>query len=360
MCCVLPSLEFPLTSACSPPGMCAPVLPPVVEAELPPLENYLHEDKLGLQDICVRCIATIKQLGAWLHWVDMTTQFNEARANSPCSHDHELGTLLDFLLMPENTGVGLRHIIDRVVAENVDALKVHLAKSRKLLKEASKTQARLLTHLTKQKITLEKTHISKKTRDETQEALSQTTEQLDRARTTVAQHTADIAHIKSKLEECESTDEESSYSEESGDPEPGTQDPPTANPQGHEEEEDPHDIEMEDVGYDPIPPPPSEQDDDPLPVPAQAVQSNPPHGGKEDREGVRDDRDVIVEDERIVVKAGGTTPITLAEDQLLDDQDGTGAETPSGAVTESLSRMNMDSPAASQVASDPPDEGQNA
>ena len=262
--------------------------------------------------------------------------------------------------MPENTGVALRHILDWVVAENMDALKVRLAKSRKLLKEASKTQARLLTRLTKQKITLEKAHISKKTRDETQKVLSQTTEQLDRVRTTVAQHTTDIAHIESKLEECESTDEESSYSEESGNPEPVAQDPPTATPQGHEEEKDPHDIKMEDVGNDPIPPPLSEQDDDPLPVPAQAVQSDPPHRGKEDREGVRDDRDVIVKDKRIVVKAGGTTPITLAEDQLLDDQGGTGAETPSGAVAKSLSRMNMDSPAASQVASDPPDEGQNA
>ena len=138
------------------------------------------------------------------------------------------------------------------------------------------------------------------------------------------------------------------------------QDPLTATPQGHEEEEDPHDIEMEDVGNDPIPPLPSEQDDDPLPVLAQAVQSHPPHGGKEDQEGVRDERNVIVEDERIVVEAGGTTPITLAEDQLLDDQGGTGAETPSGVVAESLSQINVDSPAASQVASDPADEGQNA
>ena len=116
---------------------------------------------------------------------------------------------------------------------------------------------------------------------------------------------------------------------------------------------------MEDVGDDPIPPPPSEPDDNPLRVPAQAAQSYPPHGGEEDREGARDDRDVIVEDERIVIEAGGTTPITLAEDQLLDGQVGTGAKTPSEAVTESFSLMNVDSPAASQVASDPPNEGQN-
>ena len=54
--------EFHLTSACSPPGMCVPVLPPVVEAELPPLENYLHEGELDAQDVRIRCIATIKQL----------------------------------------------------------------------------------------------------------------------------------------------------------------------------------------------------------------------------------------------------------------------------------------------------------
>ena len=98
-------------------------------------------------------------------------------------------------------------------------------------------------------------------------------------------------------------DEESSYSEENGDPEPGAQDPLTATLQGCEEEEDPHDIEMEDVGDDPIPPPPSEQDDNPPPVPAEAVQTDPPHGSEEDQEGMRDNRDVIVEDQRIVVKA---------------------------------------------------------
>ena len=117
---------------------------------------------------------------------------------------------------------------------------------------------------------------------------------------------------------------------------------------------------MKDVEDDPNPPPMSEQDDDPLPVPVQAAQSDPPYRGKEDWEGTRDNRDIIIEDERIIVEAGDTTPITLAEDQLLDDQVGTRAETPSRAVTESLSGMNGDSPTTLQVASDPPDEGQDA
>ena len=75
---------------------------------------------------------------------------------------------------------------------------------------------------------------------------------------------------------------------------------------------------------------------------------------------MKDNRDIIIEDERIVIETGGTTPITLAEDWLLDDQVGISAKTPSGAVAESLSRMNMGSPATSQEASDPPDEGQDA
>ena len=275
--------EFHLTSACSPPGMCTPVLLPVVEAELPPLENYLHEGELEAQDVRVRCVAAIKRLGVWLHWVDMTTRYNKARANSPCSDDHKLGTLLDFLLMPENTGVRLKHIFDWVVAENVDALEMRLVKSKKLLKEASKSQTKLLTRLTKQKMTLEKTRLSKKVRNETSKALSQTTAQLDQARTSVAKHTADIVHIEALLKDCESVDEESSSSRGSVNPEPGAEDPPAITPQD-QEEEDPHNIEMKDVEDDPNPPPPSEQDDDPLPVPVQAAQSDPPHRGEEDQE----------------------------------------------------------------------------
>ena len=210
----------------------------------------------------------------------MTTRYNEARANSPCSDDHRLGTLLDFLLIPENTGVGLKHIIDWAVAENVDVLEMRLLKSKKLLKEASKSQPKLLTWLTKQKMTLEKSHLSQKVCDETMKMLSQTTAQLDQARTTVTKDTADITHIEALLEDCESADEESSYSGGSADPEPGAKDPPAITPQGRE---DPHDIEMKDVEEDPNPPPLTEQDDDPLPAPVQVTQSGPPPGDEEDR-----------------------------------------------------------------------------
>ena len=137
--------------------------------------------------------------------------------------------------------------------------------------------------------------------------------------------------------------------------------PPTATPQDPEDEdphEDPHDIKMRDLGDDPNPFPPPEQGNDPLPVPV--AQSDPPPKDKEDNDDTKDNPDVIIEDEKIIIETGGATPITLAEDQLLDDQGGTGAETPSGAVTESLSQMNMDSPATPPEVSDPPVESQDA
>ena len=99
--------EFHLTSGCNPSGMCSLVLPPVVEAELPPLKMYLHDQEQGMQDVCILSEAAIKRLGAWLHRVDMTVQYNEAMANSPCDDDHKLGTLLDYFLMLENMGVSL-------------------------------------------------------------------------------------------------------------------------------------------------------------------------------------------------------------------------------------------------------------
>ena len=92
--------------------------------------------------------------------------------------------------------------------------------------------------------------------------LHQMTEQLDQATATIAKHTADIAHIKALLKDCESTDEESSSSGESSPLESGPGDPSAATPQGQEEE---HDIEMRDVGDDPNLPQVTATQTDPLP-----------------------------------------------------------------------------------------------
>ena len=76
------------------------------------------------------------------------------------------------------------------MAENVDTLEVHLVKSKKVLKEASKTQTKLLTHVVKQKLALENGHPTEVAHEEAPRVLHQTTEQLDRVRATIAKHTA--------------------------------------------------------------------------------------------------------------------------------------------------------------------------
>ena len=107
----------------------------------------------------------------------------------------------------------------------------------------------------------------------------------------------DIAHIEALLKDCESTDEESSSSGESSPLGSESRDPTTATPQGQEEE---HDIEMRDVG------------DVPNPPEGMATQTDPLPEATEDDS--KSKKDVIVEEERIITKGGGVTPITPADD----------------------------------------------
>ena len=92
-------------------------------------------------------------------------------------------------------------------------------------------------------------------------------------------------------------DEESSSSGESSPLESGSRDPSAATPQGQEEE---HDIEMRDVGEDPNPPKGTATQTDPL-----------PEATEDDSES---EKDVIIEEERIITEGGGITPITVADD----------------------------------------------
>ena len=290
--------EFHLTSGCTPTGMCSPVLPQVVEAELPPLETYLHGREIGTQDVHILSEAAIKRLRAWLHRIDMTVRYDEARANSPCDNDYKLGALLDYFLMPKNTGVSLEDIIGRVVAENVDALEVRLVKSKNVLKEATKTQSKLLTKVAKQKMAQEKSHPTEAAHQEAMRVLHQMTEQLDRVRGTIAHHTVDIACIEALLRDCESTEEESSSPEEGSPLRSGSRDPTTITPQGHNDE---HDIKMRDIGNASNPPPGTATQTDPSP---EATEDDP-----------ENKKDVIVEDEWIIIEGEVLLP---SHQQMID------------------------------------------
>ena len=250
--------------------------------------------------------------------------------------------------MLNNTGVTLEDIFCCVVGENVNALQVRFVKCKKVLKEATKTQGKLLTKIAKLKVAQEEGHPTEVTHEEATEALHQATEQLAWVRETITHHTAEIVHIKELLRERESTEEESSSLEDGLIPGLGSGDPPAPTPQKQD------DIEMEDV-----------ENTSNLPQ-RTATQTNPtPKESEYDSRAVRGADPIAPEDEWIVIEEGGTTPITLADDQLLgygEDEDPTGSQTPSGAVTESLSQMNMDSPASVPIppVNDPPGSNQEA
>ena len=215
---------------------------------MPPLDGYLHEHEVGTQDTRILSEANIKLLGVWLHRIDMTVRYDQARADSPHDEGHKLGALLDYFLMPNNTGVTLEDILCHAVAENVDALQVHLVKCKKVLKEATKTQGKLLTKMVKLKVAQEKSLPTKVAHEEATEALPKATEQLAWMRDTITHHTTEIVHIEDLLRGREFTEEESSSPEDGLIPGSGSGEPPTPTPQ----EQD--DIEMEDVGNTSNPP----------------------------------------------------------------------------------------------------------
>ena len=158
-------------------------------------------------------------------------------------------------------------------------------------------------------------------------------------RDTITHHTEEIAHIRKLLKERESSEEESSSPGD--DPTSGSG---SGNPTGATQQDD---VKMEDV-----------EDDSNLPQ-GTATQTNPTSEEAEEELGAVGGVDLMTPGEdQIIMEGGGTTPITLAGNQLLgyDDlvENPTRAVTPSGAVTESLSQMNMDSPTPTPQTNDPP------
>ena len=81
--------EFDLTCACNPMGMCSPVLPQIIEVELPPLDAYIHEYQIGTQDTHVLSPAAVNRLGVWLHRIDMTVSKKHGKATADSIHNED-------------------------------------------------------------------------------------------------------------------------------------------------------------------------------------------------------------------------------------------------------------------------------
>ena len=189
--------------------------------------------------------------------------------------------------------------------------------------------------MVKLKETQEKSLPTEAAHVEAMAALCQVADQLERMRETISSHTEEIAHIKKLLKERESSEDSSSQED---DPTPGSG---PGNPTQQE------DVKMED-----------DEGDSNLPQ-GMATQTDPPTVEAEENLGAVEGVDHMTPGEdQITMEGGGTTPITPADDKLLEEYDDlldnlTGAMTPSGIVTESLSQMNMGSPTHTALTNHP-------
>ena len=102
-----------------------------------------------------------------------------------------------------------------------------------------------------------------------------------------------------------------------------------------------------------------DDEDDSNPPQGMATQTDPPTVEvEEDLRAVGGVDPMTPGEEHITMEGGGTTPITQADDKLLEEYNDlldnlNGAATLSGIVTESLSQMNMGSPMHTPLTNDP-------
>ena len=83
-------VEFHLACA----RMCTLILPATVEIELPNIDGYLEENKVGTLDMCILNSASIKHFTVWLYQLDMIATQGLLKVISMVKEDHKIEDLL--------------------------------------------------------------------------------------------------------------------------------------------------------------------------------------------------------------------------------------------------------------------------
>ena len=99
----------------------SPILPEVIEDQLPPLAGYtLPEDGSGVTDVRVRDHqAKTLQVAIWLHRFDMALSGEPAVSGSLVWDRHSLGHLLThFLAFGTTLGLQFKDVVNQVLQEN--------------------------------------------------------------------------------------------------------------------------------------------------------------------------------------------------------------------------------------------------
>ena len=69
------------------------ILPATVEIELPDIDGYLEENKVGTLDICILNSASVKHFTVWLYQLDMIATQGLQKVISVVKEDHKIEDL---------------------------------------------------------------------------------------------------------------------------------------------------------------------------------------------------------------------------------------------------------------------------
>ena len=110
--------EYHLTSASQGSHSIPPVLPEGAARLMPPLDEYLPGSFDGCRDVRVKDRAEILRVAVWLHRLDLSATYGAEIAASPRVQDYDIGSLLEYFLMPKLTNLTLEEVALRVAQEN--------------------------------------------------------------------------------------------------------------------------------------------------------------------------------------------------------------------------------------------------
>ena len=191
--------EFHLTSTCLPPGHCHPVLPPFVEDELPPVEEYLSEAERSTLDARILNGAAIKRFAVWLHRLEMIAFQGEERSYSILEQDHDDCELVKFLMDAGTCPFKEADIVARVIAENVERIYGSLHKTERSLDRAQCTLNGLIEKERYAEMELGNIPEGHPSRGAKSDELLQICSQMERNRTTLDTHAKKLDSLNDQL-----------------------------------------------------------------------------------------------------------------------------------------------------------------
>ena len=102
---------------------CSPLLPPEIEGRLRDLKEYLPHNEAGFPstDVQEKDKGNLLRLACWLRHLGMAFTYSRGNTQSLRREDHEeIGSLLQFLLVPRVGPLTSADVIERVLLENWD------------------------------------------------------------------------------------------------------------------------------------------------------------------------------------------------------------------------------------------------